>query len=286
MKLKKIIIAYTPVLHRGYLDFFMKFGKGNTLLIPNKEVTDLIEYIWRDMRAMSQEEIMISLWALNSQDKNFKGTFSKMRIVGIDSIIKSLSDGEVIMPEEDISLEIKKLLPKDAKIRFVSAFLRWNNFNVLHQNTNFWDSEIKADEFMSSMINMAECERMKSSDWWRQVAAIVFKKNKVLLKAYNHHLPTEHEAHYSGDPRTVFKQGQHIDYSIANHAEATLIARAAREGIKLEGAEMLVTTFPCPPCANLISETGIKKLYVINGYSKLDAKRIFTKAGIEVVKIN
>ena len=270
------IVAYVPVIHTGYLDFFRKYGKDGLLLIPDKSITDRIEYIWRDMRALRPEEIIAALTPLN--------IFKEIRLADMEAIIMESRKGQLIMPDEDISAEIAEFLP-GADIVFYSSFLRWNSFNVLRQETVFWDREMDETEFLSSVVEEALRKSRHSSDWWRQIGAVAFRDGKILLAEHNRHLPTELEPFYSGDPRTVFKQGEHIEFSSAIHAEAALVAKAAKEGISLKGADVLVSAFPCPPCANLLSQVGIKTLYVTEGYSRLDAKRIFAEYGIEVVKI-
>ncbi len=273
-----IVIAYVPVLHRGYIDFFERVGRDGILLIPDKSITDEIEYIWRDMRALKQNEIVAAL-------KPF-GIFSEIRIVDMASLIVLSCNKHIFMPREDISARIAELLPEGADVVFDDVFLRWNNFNVRREQTVFWDREIDESGFLSDIIGLSNLQRTRSSDWWRQVGAVVFKNGKILLAAYNRHLPTELEPYYSGDPRTVFKAGESIEVSSAIHAEAAIIAEAAKRGLALEGSSMYVSTFPCPPCANSISQTGIKALYVMDGYSLLSAKEVFARYGIEIVKVN
>lgn len=273
----RIVIAHIPVLHKGYLSF-LEQGRGGELLIPDKEILSLEEYLWRDMRALDPHETATAIKAFQ--------IFAAVKVVGKSDIVSVSSEAEIMMPEEDISFKIAELLPKGIKISFVPVFLRWNNFNVLNEGVKFWDREQDEDDFLSSVIAAAKAETGRSTDWWRQVGAAVFRDGEIIFVTHNRHLPTPLEPFYSGDPRTVFQQGQFIEYSSAIHAEAAIVSQAARTGTNLSGADMFVTTYPCPPCANLISQTGIRTLYVADGYSRLDAKEIFAKAKIEVVKIN
>ena len=48
---------------------------------------------------------------------------------------------------------------------------------------------------------------------------------------------------------------------------AAVIARAARDGIALAGADMYTTTFPCPACARLVAEAGFRRCYFAGQYS-------------------
>lgn len=44
------------------------------------------------------------------------------------------------------------------------------------------------------------------------------------------------------------------------HSEANLVANAARNGIKLDGATIYITGFPCIECLRLIINTGISEI--------------------------
>jgi dCMP deaminase len=77
----------------------------------------------------------------------------------------------------------------------------------------------------------------------------------------------------------------HLELSTAIHAEASLIAQAAREGISTKAAVLYVTDFPCPPCAKLIAGAGIAKLYFRTGYAVLDGEGVLAAAGVEVVQV-
>lgn len=47
-------------------------------------------------------------------------------------------------------------------------------------------------------------------------------------------------------------------YAWAAHAEANVLANAARNGVSLDGCTMVVTHAPCMSCAKLIVQCGIK----------------------------
>ncbi|HLN18769.1 MAG TPA: deaminase, partial [Patescibacteria group bacterium] len=61
--------------------------------------------------------------------------------------------------------------------------------------------------------------------------------------------------------------------------------KAAKDGISLNNTNLYVTTFPCPTCAKLIAEAGIKKVYYESGYSLSDAEDILKNAGIEIILV-
>ena len=62
-----------------------------------------------------------------------------------------------------------------------------------------------------------------------------------------------------------------------------MIAQAARAGRPLNGADLYVTTFPCPACARLIAESGFRRCYFTGQYSVLDGDTVLRAAGVELL---
>ncbi|MPN00818.1 hypothetical protein SDC9_148016 [bioreactor metagenome] len=117
------------------------------------------------------------------------------------------------------------------------------------------------------------------------MGAILLRDDQVLLYAYNRHLPSRDQQNELGDPRCFFQSGEGIEFSSSIHAEAELIASAAKMGIPLEGAEMYCTTFPCPVCAKQIAAAGVKRLYFATGYAVLDGLEVLQASGVEVTQV-
>ena len=57
------------------------------------------------------------------------------------------------------------------------------------------------------------------------------------------------------------------------HAEANSIVQAARNGVRLEGADIYVTASPCFGCFKLVANAGIKRIVFGEFYRD---ERIFT----------
>jgi dCMP deaminase len=72
---------------------------------------------------------------------------------------------------------------------------------------------------------------------------------------------------------------------MAEHAERHLMGHAARKGIALEGADLYVTTFPCPGCAHQIVTAGIRRIFYRDGYSLVEASETLKHHGIEVIRV-
>ena len=70
------------------------------------------------------------------------------------------------------------------------------------------------------------------------------------------------------------------------HAEARLIAAAAREGRATAGAVLYVTDFPCPPCAKLIAGGRDRAAATTARATPCSTARTCSSAaGVEIVKI-
>ena len=72
--------------------------------------------------------------------------------------------------------------------------------------------------------------RARSVDWWRQVGAAIRFADGTVASAHNEHHPHRLAAYAAGDPRSNFFKGVAYELSTATHAEARLIADAARDG--------------------------------------------------------
>lgn len=69
------------------------------------------------------------------------------------------------------------------------------------------------------------------------------------------------------------------------HAEANAVLQAAKNGVRIEGAEVYITASPCWTCFKMLANAGIKKIYYGEFYRD---ERIFEtakKIGIELVHL-
>lgn len=190
------------------------------------------------------------------------------------------------MPDEEIMHSLaEQILPK-MDLEFESAFLRWDSQKTTQQNVVKSDKKTTFDAFSTRFMEKAENLSTRSADWWRQVGAVLVRGNTIVLTAFNQHVPDQYQPLYNGDPRGNFKKGIHIELTTAFHAEAALIAEAARKGESLEGTELYVTTFPCPNCAKLVAHSGIKKVFFKEGYAMVDGESILKEKGVEIIHLS
>jgi len=99
------------------------------------------------------------------------------------------------------------------------------------------------------LYGFAEYAATNSKDTTKVGAVLVGPELEVRLTAYN------------GPPRGVedyeYRRERPAKYLYASHAEANLIAFAAREGIRTKDCAVLVTHYPCAACARTLIQAGV-----------------------------
>lgn len=278
-----IAVAYIPVLHQGYIRFLSSQHIDVLLLLSPEVIPADIEYLHKDIRAVSVADMQRVVQSL--------GMIPQVEIATDEVLRAFIANAEVrfILPNDDISgVLVAKYFSRisASQIEFSPIFLRWDKKNATENKLPVFEQDISSDELVKTMFDRAYHEAGKSSDWWRHVGAVVVRDGQPLLTAYNRHLPSEEQQYFDGDARALFHAGEQIELTTAIHAEANLIAHAARAGLALEGCELFVTTFPCPPCAKLIAASGIKKLYFAEGYAVFDGEEILKSANVEIIKVS
>ncbi|MBP7875887.1 deoxycytidylate deaminase [Candidatus Woesebacteria bacterium] len=277
-----IAIAYIPVLHQGYLRFLTSQPIDRLLLLTPETIPNEIRYVKKDIRALTVSDVQKAIVGLN---------IIPHIEVATAALLSELAntDDRLLFPDEDISRSvISAYLPTAAaqqRVTYSPIFLRWDKKTASEEKSLDTEHKIDAESFVQQMFARAYAEAGKSSDWWRHVGAVATKDGEPLLTAHNKHQPAEQQPYIDGDARALFHAGEQIELTSAIHAEASLIAHAARAGIALERCELYVTTFPCPPCAKLVAASGIKKLYFSEGYGMFDAETILKDANVTIEKV-
>jgi len=65
------------------------------------------------------------------------------------------------------------------------------------------------------------------------------------------------------------------------HAEQNAICQAAKRGVSIDGATLYCQMTPCPVCAKMIVNSGIKRVACLKKYHDgAESERLFTRAGI------
>lgn len=107
-------------------------------------------------------------------------------------------------------------------------------------------------DWITYYMGFAEHAAKKSKDSTKVGAVLVGNDGEVRLTAYN------------GPPRGVEDAPERFErpmkYLYASHAEANLVAFAAREGIRTLDCAVYVTHMPCASCARTLIQAGVSEV--------------------------
>lgn len=110
----------------------------------------------------------------------------------------------------------------------------------------------------------------KSKDTTKVGAVLIGPEGEIRLTSFN------------GPPRRVDDTPDRFvrprKYLYASHAEANLIAFAAREGIRTAWCSVYVTHMPCAGCARTLIQAGIEAVYYGPGETSMPIEE-FAAAG-------
>jgi dCMP deaminase len=266
------VVAYVPVLHDGYRRFLSEHGRDKPLHLIGPELYVDFRPLAKDIRALDAQLVAkaIAAW----------GICASVEVLTAQAAEQLAADGpRIVLPDEDVSHQVAERFFARCEVRYDSVFLRWDKTRTVRM--------LRPDAPRAQPGELAWAAQQAAAgsvDWWRQVGAAIRFADGEVRSAGNEHHPHRLSAYAAGDPRSNFFKGVGYELSTATHAEARLIADAAREGRATGGAEMYVTDFPCPPCAKLIAAAGIAKLYFREGYAVLDGQDVLEAAGVEVVQ--
>ncbi len=274
----KIVIAYVPVLHEGYYSFFTKHKDAKAAYVFDKSLIKKFDWLRKELRALDPELVVSAIrsWKI----------IPDTSLISLGQLSNVGKSDQIIMPDEDISHDLAHEFFSDQDVVFDPIFLRWDRRRSNAKDEANPDHAMSESDFDKQMVILAHKESKQSSNIWRQVGALILKDGKILNQASNRHQPTDHTAWIDGDIRMNFFRGVGIEMSTDMHAEAILIADAAKKGESLEEADIYMTNFPCPPCAMLIANSGIKRCFYAQGYAVLDGERVLKANDVELIKVN
>jgi dCMP deaminase len=278
--MSEVVLAYVPVLHEGYRRFLERHGAGRRLFLIGPELHADYRPLAKDVRALDAGDAAraIAGWQIAS-------SVAVLDAAGAAALAAEQPPPALVLPAEDVSQQVVERWFPRAAVRYDPVFLRWDKTKTVQMLDPRPERIATEDAALAELAGAAEESAARSLDWWRQVgAALRFADGSVAAAANVHH-PHELAPYAAGDPRSNFTQGVELELSTATHAEAALIAQAARDGHATAGGEIYVTDFPCPPCAKLIANAGIARLYYRRGYAVLDGRDVLQDAGVEIVAI-
>ncbi|MCG8918129.1 deaminase [Actinokineospora sp. PR83] len=276
----KQLLLYLPVLHAGYEAFFSRHADADEILLLGTSFAEDHPSMKKEIRALAPE--VAAGYLRGSADR------PAVSVVERDGVADAVVADLLVVPDEEITRDLVARHGLDAgrKLVYERTFLRWDRSWSLAQRPPDYDGVVTSDAEDLALMARAAGAAALSSDWWRQVGAVAVRDGEVIGVEHNQHRPSEYTPYVDGDPRNDFSRGVRIDLSTAIHAEALLVARAARTGEQLAGTDLYVSTFPCPGCARMIAEVGFRRCYFAGPYSMLDGDSILRAAGVELVWVD
>ena len=128
-------------------------------------------------------------------------------------------------------------------------------------------------------MNLAIQAARRSTCPRKSVGAVIVRDRSILSTGYNGSI--------RGAPHCTdvgcLMENDHCVRTV--HAEANALVQAARNGVRLEGAEIYVTASPCFNCFKLIANAGIRKVYYGEFYRDDKVIRFAEELGIEMVHL-
>jgi len=127
-------------------------------------------------------------------------------------------------------------------------------------------------------INIALVVAQRGTCLRAKVGAVATMDNRVIATGYN--------GAPKGSPHCTEEScsaEDHCPNSI--HAEANLIAYAAKKGVSLEGSTIYVTHSPCRKCGELITQAGIKEIVYLHPYRDSDWNMLIA-TGIQLTAVH
>ena len=120
-------------------------------------------------------------------------------------------------------------------------------------------------EWSEYHMGFAKHAALKSKDSTQVGAALIAPDGRSILATG-----------FNGPPRGVRdlpeRRERPAKYQWTSHAEANLIALAARHGIRTQACAVIVTHHPCSSCARSMIQAGIAKIFYGPGTTSMPAE--------------
>jgi dCMP deaminase len=126
-------------------------------------------------------------------------------------------------------------------------------------------------------MNLAVQAAARSTCPRKSVGAVIVRDKAILATGYNGSL--------RGLPHCTevgcLLENDHCVRTV--HAEANAILQAAKHGVRIEGADIYVTSSPCWNCFKLVANAGIERILYGEFYRDQRIVEFAQAAGIELV---
>lgn len=140
-----------------------------------------------------------------------------------------------------------------------------------------WDEYFM--QVMEAISKRSTCDRGRSG-------CVIVRDNQILATGY---VGSAAGDDHCDDVGHMYQKRYHEDGTVSEHcvrtvhAEQNAICQAAKNGIAVNGATVYCRMTPCPVCAKLLINSGIKRVVCEKSYHDgLEAQRMFKKCGVQL----
>ncbi len=134
-----------------------------------------------------------------------------------------------------------------------------------------WDTYFM--EIARVVSSRSTCDR-------KHVGALLVRDRMILSTGYNGSIRGMPHCDEVGH----LMEGGHCVATI--HAEANSVLQAARNGVRIDGADLYTTASPCWPCFKLIANAGIKRVVYAEFYRDDRIFDVARRLGISLVDLS
>lgn len=254
----KQVLLYLPVIQAGYEAFLQRHQDAAAILLLGTGFRACFPSLDKDIRALAPERA--------AQYLRVTAGPAAVEVVEPDDLPAALTGDVLVLPDEQIMRDLagRYRLAAGRTVIFDRTFLRWDRAWSTQEQPVSFDGQVTIEELPRAMLGQAARLAGQSSDWWRQVGAVAARDGAILGTAWNRHHPSEYSPYLDGDPRDGFERGVRADLSTAIHAEAAVVAQAAR----------------------LIAESGLRRCFFSRTYSVLAGDQVLRAAGVELIWVD
>ncbi len=129
-------------------------------------------------------------------------------------------------------------------------------------------------------MNIARQAATRSTCDRKHVGAVIVRDKTILSTGYNGSI---RGMPHCDDVGHLMEN----DHCVATvHAEANAIIQAAKNGVRIDGAELYTTASPCWNCFKLIANAGISKVYYGEFYRDERSIEVAGQLGIELIDLS
>ena len=129
-------------------------------------------------------------------------------------------------------------------------------------------------------MNIARQAATRSTCDRKHVGAVIVRDKTILSTGYNGSIRGMPHCDEAGHLMEA-------DHCVATvHAEANAIIQAAKNGVRIEGAELYTTASPCWGCFKLIANAGIRTIYYGEFYRDTRSVDVARQLGISLIDLS